>query len=403
MKWFYTLRNSVKGPYTTQEFEMTLNQLGSDIASTLVWTRGRSEWLPAEHWNPSEQAILKSASPKPNPQATAKQKEVNTAVKPSEKNSLHSKSMAPEKTNLLTPELKLEDTIEASESNLIPESFGLDLDVESNDNQPDKPDLVGLQNELMGLSPQQKQKPAHNSKNAVKNDGPETALTHLTTPSPKGPVRMKPQPDVEPPSRIADINDVIVPSDDEITRLLGASAMDVIESMTETIDEKYRVQYNGADQPLMTKKELIEFTSLQADPGLIQVMDKKTNEWKEIYTFTDIIEKLGLSRRQNRRVTILGQFKGKTKDGRDLSVRMMTISMGGFGLTDCFDLKIGDTITGQITSPHFYSPLPISAEVTYAGSHGNVGLRFTTINDESQALVVDYIKKFGKGIKTENG
>lgn len=393
MKWFYTLRNSVKGPYSTQEFETALNQLGTDISSTLFWTRGRSEWLPAERWTPAEQALTK-----PQPAAT-----LNVEPAPAFSN---------ENLNTLA-ELKLEDTIEASESNIIPEHF--DFEPVSSEPQPMTPKAPATK----ALQPEpvaQPQKPdlvqKKSSSNEIKKDSKNSAPAQTIQNAPEkkstaknqpAPVTIKPQPDVEPPSRIADVQDIIVPSDDEITRLLGATAVEVIESVSEKVDEKFRVQYNGADQPVMSRKELIEFTSLQADPGLIMVWDKKANEWKEIYTFTDIIEKLGISRRENRRVTILGQFKGKAKDGRDLSIRLTTISTGGFGLTDCFDLKVGDMITGQITSPHFYSPLAVAAEVTYAGSHGNVGLRFTTINEEAQALVVDYIKKFGKGIKTENG
>ena len=108
MKWFYTLRNSVKGPYTTQEFENALNHLGTDISGSLVWTRGKSEWLPAERWTPADGL---QAKPLPAPKVNAD----NTLKLSGEKLDLNA-----------VPELKLEDTIEASESNIIPDNFNFE-------------------------------------------------------------------------------------------------------------------------------------------------------------------------------------------------------------------------------------------------------------------------------------
>ena len=50
----------------------------------------------------------------------------------------------------------------------------------------------------------------------------------------------------------------------------------------------------------------------------------------------------------------------------------------------------------QISSPHFFQPIHIKADVIYAGQDGHIGLKFSQIPDEAQAAVIDYIKKFGK-------
>ncbi len=385
MKWFYTLRNTVKGPLTTQELEAVLNQIGQDVTQTLVWTRGQSDWTPAEMWTPTE---------RPTPSAERKTEKRSTSNEDTftKKDSVPNMSEADlhAKLGLLSPEENASDKNAREKPTPQP---NLKRKIAPTEATP-KISIPTEPNPTPGAAKSHaKNREADLTATRVKNTKADPDVLEPL---------IKPQPEPEPISRIADPADIIVPSDEEITRLLGATAVEVIESVTDKVEEKFRVQYNGADQPLMTRKELIEFTALQADPGLIMIWDRKSDEWKEIYTFTDIIEKLGISRRQNRRVTILGQFKGKSRSGQDLALRLTTISMGGFGVTDCFDLKIGDEIMGQITSPHFYSPLAISAEVTYAGSHGNVGLKFTSISDEGQALVVDYIKKFGKGVKTEN-
>ena len=75
---------------------------------------------------------------------------------------------------------------------------------------------------------------------------------------------------------------------------------------------------------------------------------------------------------------------------------MVTISEGGMGFTEVFDLKIGDTVEGQISSPHFFQPLNVNADVIYSGLDGYIGMKFTQINDEAKSAIIEYIKKFGK-------
>lgn len=344
MKWFYNLRNHVKGPFGNEEFEAVLQNLGGDLKETLVWTRGKSEWTEAERWTISDVDKI---------EAQAQSATIMQALSP--------KKVDPKKATV-----KTQDPITIAVDTIAADTI---------------PALTPPPIQSQAVSPQ------------------------ATRAQPQQ--KTQPQPVQKPISEVtSQINqtqpdDIIMPTDDEITKLLGASATELIQSVKQSADEKYKVQFNGIDQPPMTKDELTKFTAQQEDPSLIMVYDKKSKDWKEIYTFPDVIEKLGLSRRQNRRVTLLANFKGMINQAKDINARLTTISMGGFGLTDVFDLKIGDTIQGQILSPHFYAPLSVSAEVTYSGSHGNIGLKFTTINDEGQALVTDYIKKFGQGVKTE--
>ena len=160
--------------------------------------------------------------------------------------------------------------------------------------------------------------------------------------------------------------------------------------------EKYRVQLQFVDQPMMTRDELMTFISAQDDVSQVSIYDKKSNEWKEVYAFREIVDKLGLTRRKHPRVPILAQFMGSTNRHSHFTARVVTISIGGLGLTDVFDLKIGDHIKGQMTSPHFYSPVHFEAEVTYAGQDGYVGFKFTQINDDALSLVTDYVNRFSQ-------
>lgn len=158
----------------------------------------------------------------------------------------------------------------------------------------------------------------------------------------------------------------------------------------------YRVQVNFIDQPMMTKSELLTLISKQEDISTVAIQDPKSKEWKEVYAFPDIVEKLGLSRRKHARVPILAQFVGRTNRHDSFNARIITISEGGLGLTEVYDLKIGDIVEGQVTSPHFFQPINIRADVVYSGLDGYIGLNFTQITDESKAAIIDYMKKFGK-------
>ena len=158
----------------------------------------------------------------------------------------------------------------------------------------------------------------------------------------------------------------------------------------------YRVQLNFVDQPLMTKSELLNLISKQPDVSAISIQDPKTKDWKEVYAFPDIVEKLGISRRKQQRVPILAQFSGRSNKSKNVSYRVITVSEGGMGFTENYDLKIGDDVEGQITSPHFFQPINVKADVIYAGLDGYIGLKFSQITDETKSAVIEYIKKFGK-------
>lgn len=171
-----------------------------------------------------------------------------------------------------------------------------------------------------------------------------------------------------------------------------------IKSVAQAISEDafHRVQVNFIDQPLMSKAELLTLISKQADVAAIAIQDPKSKEWKEVYAFPEFVERLGLTRRDHPRVPILAQFSGSSNKNPHLSARVITISEGGLGFTDNFELKIGDWIEGQLTSPHFFQPISLQAEVIYSGLDGYVGFKFSQVTDEAKSAIIEYVKKFGK-------
>ena len=118
-------------------------------------------------------------------------------------------------------------------------------------------------------------------------------------------------------------------------------------------------------------------------------------KWQPLYSVQAITEKLGISRRTQLRVPIFGFFEGQNiSSAENFSSKLLTISEGGFGVTDAFGLKIGQNVKGQIVSPNVSQALSIIGEIVYAGDHGELGIKFSSLSKESQNLVLQYISKF---------
>lgn len=183
----------------------------------------------------------------------------------------------------------------------------------------------------------------------------------------------------------------------QVTAVANTTLLEKTKAQAFTEGVFYRVKLNYIDQPLMSKNELMALVAKQKDITKVLIQDTKTKEWKDVYKYPEILERLGLSRRQLPRVLIMAQFSGKsTNSTENVSYRVINISQSGIGFTDNFDLRIGDEVEGQISSPHFFQPLNIKAEVVYAGQDGYIGLKFTQIPDEALASIIDYVKKYSK-------
>ena len=290
-KWFYSEQQVVKGPLQQNDLLLFL-QRHPNPSQVFVWTRGQTEWISADRWNP-QTAMTDVTQPKAPAKAPPLQ---------SQQPSLSVKN----------PESGLPSPPQSSASELTQTAF----------EAAQVPD----------------------------NDGPTSPTINA----------------------------------------------DLLQDIEDKSVEKYKVQLQFIDQPLMTKDELMAFISSQDDVSQISIYDKHSKEWKEVYAFREIVEKLGLTRRKHPRVPILAQFMGSSSRHSHFTARVVTISVGGLGLTDVFDLRIGDRINGQMTSPHFYSPVNFEAEVTYAGQDGYVGFKFVQINDDALSLVTDYVNRFSQ-------
>lgn len=127
----------------------------------------------------------------------------------------------------------------------------------------------------------------------------------------------------------------------------------------------------------------------------IYVKSDADPRWQILFTSSDVTEKLGITRRTQLRVPIFGFFEGHNlATNEDFRCKLLTLSEGGCGFTEALGLKIGHSIRGQIISPNLNQTLMILGDVVYAGSGGDLGVRFSQLTPEGKALVLDYITKF---------
>ncbi len=127
----------------------------------------------------------------------------------------------------------------------------------------------------------------------------------------------------------------------------------------------------------------------------IYVKSDADPKWQILFTSSDVTEKLGITRRTQLRVPIFGFFEGHNlATNEDFRCKLLTLSEGGCGFTEALGLKIGHSIRGQIISPNLNQTIMILGDVVYAGTGGDLGIRFTQLTPETKALVLDYVTKF---------
>lgn len=156
-------------------------------------------------------------------------------------------------------------------------------------------------------------------------------------------------------------------------------------------------QYRFGDQESKIYKlnELVDELKKLPSYDNVYVKSDQDPKWQLIFSAVTVAEKIGITRRMQMRVPIFGFFEGHniTLD-EDFQAKLLTLSEGGFGLTNAFGLTIGHSLRGQIVSPNLTQTLPVVGDVVYSDNRGNIGIKFSSLSKESHSIILDYIAKF---------
>lgn len=176
---------------------------------------------------------------------------------------------------------------------------------------------------------------------------------------------------------------------------------DIMQSMQKDVRKQNQVWYmdigNSQVGPI-TQTELIEH--LKATPHLnkIRLWSVGMKQWTSLFELGEVMDLLGLSRRENLRAPIMGTVavNRSTDDPKGFVLKATTISVAGMGVSGSHDLRAGDLVSLVIKSNGFKSSIHLRGEVTYVTSQNFAGIRFLQAPAETQSLILAYVKKFSR-------
>lgn len=159
-------------------------------------------------------------------------------------------------------------------------------------------------------------------------------------------------------------------------------------------DQDYRhwhYSYEGQSYGPMNREKLLESLKNVKHTSDVLIWTKGMKAWAPLYEFHDLMDDVGVNKRQFPRAPIDGQVIASW-DEKKLTGKLDTISEGGCGGTGFADLVPGMTVSLDLESKSFFEVLKVKAEVRYVNENGYVGFRFQKLNMETRGAIIQYIK-----------
>ncbi len=168
----------------------------------------------------------------------------------------------------------------------------------------------------------------------------------------------------------------------------------LVATMENAISQQmWHYAVDGDSKGPMTRAELINELKNSRFKGEVLVWTKGMKAWSSLYEFHDLLDEIGLNRRDHPRAHIDGAAVIKF-DSTVLQAELKSISPGGFSavLTGGGTLAIGQLIHADISSPHLGVPVSAKSTVQYVADTGLYGFKFQGVNMECKAHIMEYIK-----------
>ncbi len=154
----------------------------------------------------------------------------------------------------------------------------------------------------------------------------------------------------------------------------------------------------------LTQDEMISNLNSINDLGRVRLWAVGMQKWVSLFELHDVMELLGISRREHERAPLMGSVAvtRSNEDPRGFVVRAASISVAGMGLSGSHDLRRGDEVALLIKSPDLPGNIHVRGEIAYTTEQGYAGVRFAKTSAETQAIILDYVKRFKVAIADEN-
>lgn len=175
----------------------------------------------------------------------------------------------------------------------------------------------------------------------------------------------------------------------------------MVESPTADTPEVWYAEDSGYNSGPYTFESLVNAFAKRDLALSSKVWTDGLTKWTPVYEVHEILEELGVNRRQTTRVPLAGTVTlSNPTDGfeaQDFSI--MTISSGGFGVKG--QLEPGQIVVAKINSPLLSYSINVRARVVY-NNEREAGLQFTHVSTETHAAIVEYVNQFsGQSINFE--
>jgi hypothetical protein len=149
---------------------------------------------------------------------------------------------------------------------------------------------------------------------------------------------------------------------------------------------------NGQSFGPYPRKKFLEEVKKQPSKDKILVWTKGMVSWASIYEFSELLDEIGISRREHPRADISGTVVVRAANKVILG-KLMMISQGGCGVSGVLDIRSGEKVTLDIKSPAFNDTIRADAEVRYVTETGYVGLKFSPLQIEALSEIIDFVKQ----------
>jgi hypothetical protein len=148
----------------------------------------------------------------------------------------------------------------------------------------------------------------------------------------------------------------------------------------------------GVSKGPISRTDLVNEIKNLHSKGEILVWTKGMKAWADLFEFYDLIDEIGINRREHPRAHIQGSVVLKLND-QTIIGQLQTLSPGGFGATQINNqLSIGTVVTAEIRSEALGQSVTGKAAVQYLTDNGFVGFKFTAVNMETKARIHEYIR-----------
>jgi len=146
----------------------------------------------------------------------------------------------------------------------------------------------------------------------------------------------------------------------------------------------------------LTEKELIDHLKACSTLARVRLWAVGMEKWTSLFELAEVMELLGLSRRENERAPLMGTVavSRSNDDPQGFVLRAASISVAGMGVQGRHDLRAGDSISVVVKSAEIPSTLSLRGEIAYVTANGYAGIRFEKVQPEAHSMIIDYVKRF---------